>query len=97
MLNESSEEAHQVVALGLLARIFYTSEPLGEFHRLSASFHALHNVATSVIHAHGNVSTTAYQENTSRIAISVEVLPFYQLPKSRVLPGLPIPVTGIYE
>lgn len=30
LLNESSERAHQLVALGLLARIFYASEPLGE-------------------------------------------------------------------
>lgn len=30
MLNESSEKAHQLVALGLLARIFYASEPLGK-------------------------------------------------------------------
>lgn len=31
MLNESSEKAHQLVALGLLARVFYASEPLGTF------------------------------------------------------------------
>lgn len=30
MLYESSEKAHQLVALGLLARVFYASEPLGE-------------------------------------------------------------------
>lgn len=36
MLNESSEKAHQLVALGLLARIFYASEPLGEFRRIIA-------------------------------------------------------------
>ncbi|CAM9181854.1 unnamed protein product [Hapterophycus canaliculatus] len=32
MLNESSERAHQLVALGLLARIFYASEPLDKLH-----------------------------------------------------------------
>ncbi|CAB1099608.1 unnamed protein product [Ectocarpus sp. CCAP 1310/34] len=32
MLNESSEKAHQLVALGLLARIFYASEPLDKLH-----------------------------------------------------------------
>lgn len=36
MLNESSEKAHQLVALGLLARIFYASEPLGESRRVLA-------------------------------------------------------------
>lgn len=30
MLNESSEKAHQLVALGLLARVFYAQEPLGK-------------------------------------------------------------------
>lgn len=36
MLNESFEKAHQLVALGLLARIFYASEPLGESHRFNS-------------------------------------------------------------
>lgn len=34
MLNESSEKPHQLVALGLLATIFYASEPLGEVSTL---------------------------------------------------------------
>lgn len=43
MLNESSEKAHQMVALGLLTRIFYASEPLGELSRYycCGSSHAL--------------------------------------------------------
>lgn len=42
MLNESPEKAHQLVALGLLARIFYASEPLGESRHFQSRFAMIH-------------------------------------------------------
>lgn len=46
LLNESSEEAHQVVALGLLARIFYASEPLGRSADLLSGCRICHLLKT---------------------------------------------------
>lgn len=49
MLNESSEEAHQLVALGLLARVFYASEPLGQSFSLQRRLFGLSNTFSTIL------------------------------------------------
>ncbi|CAM9634093.1 unnamed protein product [Ectocarpus sp. 13 AM-2016] len=58
MLNESSEKTHQLVALGLLARIFYASEPLDKLHDIVRNWQPAKYTKSFLCHVVELVHTT---------------------------------------
>eukprot|EP00903_Cladosiphon_okamuranus_P017376 g16007.t1 len=78
MLIESSEKAHQLVALGLLARIFYASEPLDKLHDIVRNWQPGKYAKSFLCHLVELVHTT------------LKTLEWYQKDKSTCIGGVDV-------